>query len=129
MINQRSTKQKQIIKDVLLSERTHLTADQVLEKIDQQGIKIGRATVFRNLKQLVKTHEIGYIPVVDSAAYFDYCNHNHYHFKCNDCKKLYDTPIEYQNELNSLLKNFDVHKHELTFYGVCEHCKNKTYSN
>lgn len=125
MINLRSTKQKQIIKDILLIERTHLTAQQVIDKINQKGIKIGRATVFRNLKYLVETNEIGYIPMGDGAAYFDYCVHSHYHFRCDNCKKLYDTPIKYKDELDSSLKNFDVQRHEMTFYGICEQCKKR----
>lgn len=121
---QRLTKQKQIIRDLLMAQKTHLTGDQLYEIIKAHGYKIGRATVFRNLKQLVSSNEIGYIPVVDGAAYFDFCKHQHYHFKCTVCKQLFDTPVEYQTQLDHLLPDFKIAGHALIFYGVCPTCNN-----
>lgn len=123
MPTQRLTKQKQALKDILMAQRAHFTGDQLFDILQTQGFKIGRATVFRNLKQLASNNEIGYIPVTDGAAYFDFCKHPHYHLKCVKCKQLFDTPVMYQNKLDSSLPDFKVHEHILVFYGLCPKCK------
>lgn len=118
----RNTNQKEIIKQVIMEHKTHLTGDQIYDLVKAQMPSISRATVFRNLKRLVELGEIGHIEITDGADCFDFRKHAHYHFKCSQCHRVYDTDIPYNEELDKQVNNYDVDHHVTLFYGTCPEC-------
>ncbi|SJZ86717.1 Fur family transcriptional regulator [Anaerorhabdus furcosa] len=121
----RNTNQKEIIKQVIMNNKDHLTGDQIYEMVKEHMPSISRATVFRNLKRLVELDEIGHIEIADGADCFDYRKHDHYHFKCNECHKVFDTSIPYDNGLDTIDPEFKVDHHVTLFYGICPECLKK----
>ncbi|MEG0076340.1 Fur family transcriptional regulator [Anaerorhabdus sp.] len=124
----RNTNQKDIIKQVIMDNKDHLTGDQIYDKVKEHMPSISRATVFRNLKRLVQLGEIGHIEIPDGADCFDYRQHEHYHFKCNDCHRVFDTEIPYDKSLDDLNPKFKVDHHITLFYGTCSDCLEKRKS-
>lgn len=118
----RNTSQKDIIRKEILLQSDHLTADQIYVLVKEKMPCISRATVFRNLKKLAEMGEIGFVPTMDGADCFDYRNHNHYHFKCNECHRIFDTDIPYDQNLDKVDSEFKILKHETLFYGICPEC-------
>lgn len=121
----RNTNQKDIIKKVIMENKDHLTGDQIYELVRVHMPSISRATVFRNLKRLVELGDIGHIEVSDGADCFDYRKHDHYHFKCNQCHRVFDTEIPYDKTLDNLNSDFTVDYHMTLFYGTCPECLEK----
>lgn len=125
MKKERNTNQKELIKSEVKLHQGHLTGDQIYALVKEKMPGIGRATVFRNLKDLSEKGEIGFIPTVDGAGFFDYRKHDHYHFKCTQCNRLFDTEVPYDYERDKVDSDFKIERHVTLFYGICPECMKK----
>ena len=87
---------------------------------------ISLATVYRNLNPLAEAGLIRKVEGLDGSVHFDHNTHNHYHFVCIKCNKVYDVPCEVAPDLNQkvLVKTgLQVISHDITFKGICQHCQ------
>ncbi|BAQ60492.1 zinc uptake regulation protein ZUR [Geminocystis sp. NIES-3708] len=124
------TKNQQKILHLLKDLDKEITAQELHFKIRQKNLKIGLATVYRNLKSL---HLKGIIqerinPHGESLYELIKDNHNH-HLNCVNCGKSTILKGEYcpinDNLINGCLtENFKLYYHTLEFFGLCEICQN-----
>ncbi len=122
----RLTKQKQVILDVLRSTKSHPTADWVYEQARKELPNISLGTVYRNLNVLKDMGEILELNYGSSQSHFDGNPENHYHFVCEDCRKVYDIEMPLNEAINTQACNetgFVIKGHRLEFYGLCEECQ------
>lgn len=122
----RNTLQKRLIKEALWKMRNHPTAEEVYNSISNENPLISRATVYRNLKLLVKMGECLHIPIPDGADCFDYNTLPHYHLKCKKCNRVFDIDMPYQENLCEKIRNlheFEIESHQILFSGICPKCK------
>jgi len=126
--NKRQTVQKQIIMDTLQSATTHPTAEQLHAMVAAAHPSISKATVYRNLHQLVQQGDALHIAVTNDAAHYDGDTRLHHHFVCDHCGAMHD--IFLQNEKTSkeaILAGHTPHGHTIdrsstVFYGQCSSC-------
>lgn len=120
----RNSKQRDAILLDLSKRYDHPTAEEVYISVKKVIPSVSLATVYRNLKLLESEGVILKITTPDSDR-FDGHTHEHYHFTCNDCKKVLDLELSDEIKVNSLPQNFGgiITGHELMFYGLCETCK------
>ena len=124
----RMTKQRKQILEVLKNTNTHPTADEIYEEVKKEIPNISLGTVYRNLNVLSEMDEIMILDYGSSYSRFDGNPKNHYHFKCEQCGKVFDLEKEVLDELNEKIdKNspYDVSYHRLEFYGTCPQCQQK----
>ena len=124
MTQQRMTKQKQLVRDVVQSHHDHPTADQIYLEVRTLDNKISRGTVYRNLEQLSETGVISHVKV-PGAGRFDYRLDHHYHMICTNCGAVYDVPMDYQEDLDKLVRQktgFQIERHQTVFEGLCPLC-------
>lgn len=127
----RNTNQRKLVFDLMEKNYTHPTADEIYELARKIEPHISRGTVYRNLNFLSEKGEILKISVPDSAEHFDCTVKDHYHFHCDICGKLCDTPESVFVEMEKAVKEmeekgFSVQGHNLIFTGICPECsKNK----
>ena len=136
------SRQREAIKDFLMTRKDHPTADVVYENIKKIYPNISLGTVYRNLSLLSDLGEIQ--NVVDNAQqgvrrcadlsnfggadHFDGCVTPHCHFMCKECGQVLDLETE---DLNSLAekaaKNFPgkISDCDIRFFGICPKCVNK----
>ena len=82
--------------------------------------------IHNNKKQLAEAGLIRKVEGLDGSVHFDHNTHNHYHFVCIKCNKVYDVPCEVAPDLNQkvLVKTgLQVISHDITFKGICQHCQ------
>lgn len=123
----RMTKQRKSILEVLKKTDTHPTADEIYEEVKKEIPNISLGTVYRNLNVLAEMGEIMILDYGSSYSRFDGNPENHYHFKCENCGKVFDIKQKLLKELNKEIQNktpFDISYHRLEFYGTCPQCKN-----
>lgn len=128
MVNKRNTIQRQLILNALKELNTHASAEQVYEYVIKKHPSISKATVYRNLNQMAESGEIINIGDFSGSAHYDHQCRNHYHFMCDNCESIFDIH-DYFPDLPSQLKNageFEINRHNLNFYGLCQECKTKT---
>ena len=56
---------------------------------------------------------------------FDGHTHEHYHFTCEECKRVLDLELKEGTDVNKLTKDFGgmITSHALMFFGICHDCK------
>lgn len=122
------SKQREIILETLSANPIHPTADQIYFMIKVIDPKISLATVYRNLNLLAENGIIKKIEGLDGVARFDHNTHNHYHFICTKCNKVYDVPYEIAPDVVeniSARTGLTIESCHVSLSGICHECKNK----
>lgn len=125
MVQQRNTRQRQLVLNIVKEHCDHPTADQIFFEAHEQDPKISRGTVYRNLNILVQNGAVRQIDM-PSANRFDSYLEPHYHIECCRCGCIVDAPIKYQEELDRELEEktgFTVERHNMVFSGYCSECR------
>jgi Fe2+ or Zn2+ uptake regulation protein len=95
----------------------------------QNALKVDKATIYRNIKSLLKKEIIREIKNSKGVGFYEInCKiHNpiHPHFECIICKKIYCLK-ELKSEDAISLSNyspFEIKEIEIKFKGICNECK------
>lgn len=119
----------QAIFDVVQSASNHPTALEVYETVKQQRPRIGLASIYRILHNLV---EQGYIHELsidgENLSRYDGNIERHDHAICSSCGRLLDLPVEIvlsQQNLQeaALAAGIKLETHEVRLYGLCALCQ------
>ena len=119
------SKQREIIHNTLKSNPIHPTAEHVYTLLQEENPNISLATVYRNLNQLADVGKIKKIEGLEQSVHYDHQTHAHYHFICNNCKKVFDINIEVAPNIETDARKrtgFDIQGHEINFNGLCQDC-------
>ena len=124
----KKTKQRETILEILKNTKSHPTADEVYQKARQEIPHISKGTVYRNLKFLTERGEVIKIDTEGAEARYDARAENHYHFRCENCGKVFDVDIPVNAELDKKAAQktgLDITHHVLEFRGLCSECQKK----
>ena len=124
----RNTVQRQIVLQTVLRMHDHPTADTVYAAVAAEHPSISKATVYRNLNQLVIQGDIRRVPVPNGADRYDFRTDKHYHMRCRACGKVFDAPMAPLPSPAKLLGDtggFVVEDHTIEFVGLCPGCYKK----
>lgn len=119
------SRQRQEIKNFLMSRKDHPTADVVYMNVRQQYPNISLGTVYRNLTLLADMGEITRLHLGDGVDHFDADTSPHYHFVCSKCGQVMDL---HMNNIDSIVDiagmnfNGEIQGHITYFYGICGDC-------
>lgn len=119
------SRQRESIKEYLMSTKEHPTADMVYQHVRQIYPKVSLGTVYRNLNLLAEIGEVIKIDCGDGYDHFDANIEPHYHVVCNKCSKVYDLemePIGHIDVLAGAHFKGKITGHNLMFFGICEEC-------
>jgi Fur family transcriptional regulator, ferric uptake regulator len=118
----RNTRQREAIRDVLLSANRPLAPQEVVGLVRSTVPSLGIATVYRTLKEYVEDGWLVPITVAGSIRYELAQMEHHHHFYCRSCDKTYSLP-GCTGELSRLLPSgFVMSSHDLTINGLCPSC-------
>ena len=121
------SRQREQILTTLKENVVHPTAEYLYEILKEKNPKISLATLYRNLNQLAEAGIIKKIDGLESSAHFDHNTHNHYHFICDKCKKVFDVAADIAPDIVSKTENktgFYIEGHDIVFHGLCRESKN-----
>ena len=128
------SRQRQVIKDFLMTRKDHPTADVVYMNVRHEYPNISLGTVYRNLSLLADLGEIKRLRVGDGVDHFDADTSDHYHFVCTECGSVIDLKgdglerIAETVEASNAEFDGEIVGHVTYFYGVCGDCRKKTLS-
>ena len=122
------SRQREIILETLKSNVVHPTAEYLYAILKAKAPNISLATLYRNLNQLADNGVIKKIDGLEAPSHYDHNTHEHYHFICDECKRVFDVSSDVapnivqktEEELVSILK-----KHDIIFNGICRDCLEK----
>ncbi len=97
-LGMRLSKQRRMVLDLLWSEKSHLSARDIFEKLNNLGRNIGHTSVYQNLEAL---QSAGVIECLDRASgrLYGYRSDPHSHLTCLDSGDIQDLDVELPAEL------------------------------
>lgn len=120
------SKQRESIKNFLVTRYDHPTAEIVYLNIRKEFPNISLGTVYRNLNLLAEIGEIQKLSPGIGPDRFDGNPAPHYHFICRHCGCVMDLTVSGLDHINILAgQDFDgeIEGHITYFYGSCPSCK------
>ncbi|MGN1125424.1 MAG: Fur family transcriptional regulator [Candidatus Gastranaerophilaceae bacterium] len=118
--------QKEIVLKTLKENVVHPTAEYLCTKIKEEFPNVGTATVYRNLKKMSENGLIKRIDGLEPATHYDHNTHEHFHFMCDKCKRIYDVPSSIAPNIPQKATEatgFVITDYDVILHGICEHCK------
>lgn len=122
----RQTVQKEAVRHALEEATGFISAGQLHQRINDEGMPIGLATVYRQLNALAESGHADTIPV-PSGQLFRACNGgaHHHHLVCENCGRAVeiDPPDEAWIRQSAARHGFTVTRHTLEVFGRCADCQ------
>src|SRR5689334_18536244 len=119
----RSTPQRYAVMAFLMEQTRHSTAAEIFEGVNRVDPRSSRATVYNNLRDLVRAGLVREVAIEGRAARFDATGMRHHHFICDRCGNVedldwYDVPAPAASSLGKRV----LRECELIFRGLCTRC-------
>lgn len=129
-----NTKQRERILEYLKENKdSNITADEIINYFKSTNDKIGKATVYRYLNNLVKENIVKkYMVENRNCSCYQYIEEqncdSHYHLKCEKCNKIIHLECdEFKGVENHIAKehDFELDSVKTVLYGICKECSKK----
>lgn len=122
----RITRQRLAVQELLAQIDEFRSAQQLHDELRDRGIKIGLATVYRNLQALADAGEVDVLRTVEGENVYRKCSAgHHHHLVCRACGHTVeiDAPLveRWADELAQRHGFHDI-THELEVHGLCRNC-------
>lgn len=97
-LGMRLSRQRRMVLDLLWAEKSHLSARDIFEKLNNLGRNIGHTSVYQNLEAL---QSAGVIECLDRATgrLYGYRSDPHSHLTCAESGAIQDLDVELPREL------------------------------
>jgi len=128
---ERKTSARKAILDLLEEIKKPLVVSEIIKRLNKKGIKIDRATIFRNINLMVKENLINKIELNEGKFRYEssFLPHHH-HIVCTKCNMIKDIKSDFlHKEIDNLSKKasklygFKMEDHKVEFFGRCRECK------
>lgn len=123
------TPQRLRVADILFGTHRHISADEILERLESDGQPVGKATVYRTLDLLmeaglIREHDFG-----EGFRRYEPTWFRHEHLVCTECGKVIEFQSEEIERVRSevaALHRFHPTHHKMEIYGLCEDCHQRS---
>ncbi|WP_315122412.1 Fur family transcriptional regulator [uncultured Clostridium sp.] len=123
--NIKATDNRIKIMKYLMTLDEHPTAEEIYNGLIDKLPTLSRTTVYNTLNifkaaKLIKTVSVG-----EREVRYDINKIDHGHFKCENCGKIINFPIEFDEISIDMLKGCKINDKYICFKGICSKCVNK----
>ena len=88
------TAQRIEVAELMLARPQHLSADQIIDRLQRAGSRVSKATVYNCLKVFSETGLVKEINIDATRKYYDTTTSPHHHFYHVDTGELTDIPAD-----------------------------------
>jgi len=125
--NLQFTAQRQLIVDEFCRVKTHVSVEELYERVKKKEESVGQATVFRTLKLLAEAEIARPVNLGSKTIRFelDYGKEHHDHLVCTKCGaviEVFDEALETLQDKLCKKYNFQPVSHLLEIFGICKNC-------
>lgn len=122
----RITRQRIAVQELLNELEEFRSAQQLHDELRERGVKIGLATVYRNLQALADAGEVDTLRTAEGENVYRKCSAgHHHHLVCRECGHTVeiDAPLV-ERWAAELARRHGFHDitHELEVHGLCHNC-------
>ena len=123
----RYSKKRQGILEYMRGTDAHPSAETVYQQLKPFYPDLSLATVYRNIRELMRVGEVRSVGVVQGKERFDARTEPHMHAVCARCGKILDLDATPPEEIGQVpqLRDFSVAYAEVRFVGLCSACREK----
>ena len=123
---------RQVVIELLDEQPCALSALDIEDELrSREGRRVGRASIYRVLDELVTLDLLSRVEVGDGVARYEpqrphHENEHHHHLVCDGCGRLepfQDDALERAIRGLAARVAFDVSDHDVTLHGSCENCR------
>ncbi|MBU0475052.1 MAG: transcriptional repressor [Bacteroidetes bacterium] len=132
----RLTAPRKAVLSILSQNMNHPTVEEIYLQVHENYPSIGMMTVYRTLDLLVEWGVVHKFDFSEGKARYELIDHpdgigHHHHLICHNCKKIInytdfiDEEFKFITKLEKQLSKkhkFQITKHIIEFYGVCDSC-------
>ena len=121
----RSTRQKQLILEILRRVDAPMTAMALYREALSEFPNLAKSTVYRNLESMAQRGEVERGLLENGEAFYRLGSHGHHHYMiCRDCNRMQDLPMCPIAELEQAATDngFVPTEHVVQVYGYCRDC-------
>ncbi|HZZ59500.1 MAG TPA: transcriptional repressor [Opitutaceae bacterium] len=119
-----TTQQKLALAETIMKAERPLTPDEICREVQREIPHLGRATVYRALKQFVAEGQVRPVEIPGVPTHYESAARQHHHFFfCHHCRRLYNLLGCVRGVLGLAPKGFAVKRHEIVLYGDCARCR------
>lgn len=112
------------ILEYLVEFRNHPTAEEIYEQLVKEMPTLSRTTVYNTLNLFVDEGVIIPINISSNETRYDATVMDHGHFRCTQCGRIVDFPIEVGDCNIMELSGCKVTGRSIYFKGACPDCQN-----
>ncbi len=117
------TTQRYCVMAFLMENPGHPTAAELFDGVNRLDPRSSRATVYRNLRDLVEAGLVREVAVEGRAARFDLKGMKHHHFICDRCGEVEDMEwFDVAQPPHNLVGKRIVREYEVILRGLCPDC-------
>ncbi len=126
-LNLKITPKRIAILEILSTNPSCMTPDEVWRKVKQGFKRVGLPTIYRNLEELSECGIISTVIHPDRKLYYYFCKNkeHHHHFICLSCRRVDEINTcnitEMQRDIENTI-NGKVLNHILQLNGLCSEC-------
>lgn len=106
----------------LLEHRTHPSIDEIYNHLSDSIPTLSLTTVYNTLEQFREKGLIKAISIDGKVTHYDGYTHDHAHFLCTKCRKVFDIVQDFTIPLRTIPEGFQVSGMELYYTGICKDC-------
>lgn len=121
----RETRQKQEVRTALSDSDDFISAQELYARLRSSGSRIGLATVYRNLNEMVRSEEADSFFAAGGEQRFRTCSReHHHHLICTECGKATEiqAPLEEWVDSTAREHGYVQVRHVVDLFGVCRDC-------
>ena len=123
----RDTRQRRLVAQTLASFPDFRSAQEIHSAMAEQGLDVGRATVFRALRTLAQTEGVDVIVRSDGETVYRSCStDHHHHLICRGCGATVEVigpVVEQWSNATAAAYGFDEVEHTVEVFGRCASCR------
>ena len=123
----KTTSQRELIVDVFLHCKDHVSVEELLGKVRERSAKVGYATVYRTMKLLTEAGLAACRHFGDGQTRYEVSGPetpHHDHLICERCGLILefenDQIEQLQHKVAQRLGGFKIVRHKLELYGLCQ---------
>ena len=92
---ERMTRPRQAVLGVLVEDRRHLSAEEIVAAVAQRDASVHRASVYRTLDALAQLGVVQHVHLSHGATAYHLAveDRNHLHLQCTTCRSIADVPL------------------------------------
>ena len=123
---ERNTRQKELVHEALKACDEFISAQELHRRLTGEGVKVGLATVYRQLNALVEAGQADTVRL-EGQQLFRLCGDDghHHHLVCTNCGKTVEIEPPSEDWLKGISQRygFTLERHTLEVFGLCPDCR------